>query len=295
MSNQIEIRHLKYFIGLVEEQHFRKAAEKLFISQPALSKQIKNLEDEMNILLVDRGSRKFRLTEAGRYFYEEARFMVNHLQQITLHAQEIAKGNKGFIRIGFVGSAMQDILPNALLKLNKNYPGIHTSLEELSNKEQVDRLMHDDLDIGFVRQQNVPPQINIIPVFEDTFSIVLPEYSIVHSENQFDQLKNEPFILFSPQYSSEYYETVISICRDFGFEPNITHKTVHANTIFRLVENGMGISIVPSALTSGFDLKIKFIKLKSIAQRTTLYMATKKKNRNPSIIHMVSIISSSAT
>jgi DNA-binding transcriptional LysR family regulator len=291
MSYQLEFRHLKYFIGLVEEMHFRKAAEKLFISQPALSKQIKNLEAELGIILIERDKKKFKLSEAGKYFYEEAKYTLNHLDQVITHSREIAQGNQGTIRIGFVGSAMQDILPKALLSLADQYPGILTSLEELSNQEQIDRLVHDQLDIGFIRQRSVPPLINVIPVHIDTFSIVIPHTKDHFLDFNVENLKEEPFILFSPQYSSEYYNTVISICRDYGFEPNITHKTVHANTIYRLVENGMGVSIVPTALTSGFDLKISFRELKHIPQRTTLYMATKSKNRNPSISHLIDIIS----
>ena len=288
MSYHVESRHLLYYIALIEEKHFGKAAERLYISQPALSKQIKLLESKLGFNLITREKKKFVPTAAGLFFYNEAKYILNHINLTVLQAKDISSGKSGIIRIGFVGSAMQKLLPEAILQLTKNHPGIHTSLEELNNLQQIDELLHDALDVGFLRMRNVPSELEVLAVQTDTFSLVLPE-KYQHRIADLRALSNENFILFAPQYSPEYYDTVLSICQDHGFDPLITHKTVHANTIFRLVENGMGISIVPTILTKGFDLNIVFQKLEGIPQTTTLYMVTKKQNRNPALGYFKSL------
>jgi DNA-binding transcriptional LysR family regulator len=277
---------------LIEEKHFGKAADRLFISQPALSKQIKLLESKLGFNLITREKKTFVPTAAGLFVYKEAKYILNHINLTVLQAQDISKGNKGIIRIGFVGSAMQKLLPETILHLTNNYPRIHTSLEELNNLQQINLLIHDELDVGFIRMRNVPLELEVLAVQTDTFSLVLPvKYG--NTNINWERLSKENFILFSPEYSPEYYDTVISICQDHGFEPIITHKTVHANTIFRLVENGMGISIVPTILTKGFDLNIVFHPLEEVPQRTTLYMVTKRNNRNPALSHFKYLFTSS--
>jgi DNA-binding transcriptional LysR family regulator len=134
----------------------------------------------------------------------------------------------------------------------------------------------------------VQRDLDIQPVFEDTFSLVLPENHQLTQRKfkSLNQVKAEPFILFEKEYSSSYFDIVMSIFDDAGFAPIISHTTVHANTIFRLVENNFGISIVPSSLALGYDLKVKFIELKDIEHRTELSVVWNKRNKNP-VMHKV--------
>jgi DNA-binding transcriptional LysR family regulator len=129
----------------------------------------------------------------------------------------------------------------------------------------------------------VPKGLQIRPVFEDTFSLVLPVHHHVSHDNFTDlsSLKEEPFILFDQSYSPAYYEQVMQIFKHSGFHPLISHNTVHASTIFRLVENNLGISIVPTSLLLGYDMNIKSIELNKIPQRTVLSVAWNGSNRNP--------------
>ena len=122
MSNQIEFRHLRYFQVVAQELHFRKAAEKLFITQPGLSRQIKQLEEELGAQLFLRDKRIVSLTDAGKYLYDESTQLINQLDAVKRSIQLIDKGEEGELRIGFVGSAMQKVIPNLLLKLNNKYP-----------------------------------------------------------------------------------------------------------------------------------------------------------------------------
>lgn len=282
MSYQIELRHLRYFRALSETLNFHRAAEQLHISQPGLSRQIQQLEFHLGTPLFVRDRREVHLTEAGKYFREQLTAPLNRLEFIFDQARRIGEGTSGEIRIGFLGSAMQDVIPGLLLNLKEQYPDLHTSLEELSNRSQVKALLEERLDLGFVRLSEVPPELESIPVIRETFSLVIPEghpiqESSFHSIRQFEK---DSFILFSPEYSPDYYQTILSICDDGGFRPKVSHKSVHAHTIFKLVANKMGVAIVPTSLQQGFSLNIRFLELKEIPQRAVLYAVWKKDHRN---------------
>lgn len=292
MGYQLELRHFNYFLAVAEELHYRKAAEKLCISQPGLSRQIKQMEEILDVKLFVRSKRKVALTAAGEYLKGEMEFVLNHLDVTKKQLKHISDGNFGEVRIGFLGSAMQEVIPDLLIGLKENFPGIKSSLEELSNTAQMNAILRDKLDMGFVRMARVPDGVNIHPVYTDTFSVVLPElYPMLTREfKDVGQLAEENFILFAQDYSPLYYDTVMSICEDAGFTPKVSHKSVHAQTIFKLVENNLGIAIVPTSLQYGFQMKVKFIELRNIPQRAILSVVWKEDNRNPALRHCINML-----
>ena len=283
MSSQIELRHLNYFLAVAQELHFRKAAEKLFIAQPGLSRQVKQMEEILGTTLFIRSNKKVTLTPAGHYLKRQTEILFKQLEETKRHLQILGKGDEGELRIGFVGSAMQKVIPALLLNIQDTYPKISTTLEERPNAFQVDAVLKEDLDIGFVRLARVPAGLEMETVYEETFSLVLPEnYSFPNEEfNGMQQFSKDNFILFSREFSPFYYDTIISICSDAGFVPRISHKSVHAHTIFKLVENNLGIAIVPTSLQYGFQMRVKFVELKQLSQRALLSVIWKKENPNP--------------
>ena len=293
MRHQIEFRHLRYFLAVAEELHFRKAADKLFVSQPGLSRQIKQMEEELGFPLFERTNKRVTLTKAGKYLKEETVLIFKNLEDTFDHAQLIHEGMEGQISFAYVGSAMQNVIPELILKIREDHPNIHYSLREMENPEQIDALLLNDVDLAFVRLEKVPKGLDIRPVFEDTFSLVVPEnFELENIDlNSLTQFKKEDFILFDPSYSPAYYEQVMEIFKQSGFQPIISHNTVHASTIFRLVENNLGLSIVPSSLRLGYDMRVKFIELNQIPQRTVLSVAWNTNNRNPILGKIMSKIS----
>lgn len=282
---QLELRHFSYFLAVAEELHFRKAAERLCISQPGLSRQIKQMEDILGVKLFIRDKRKVTLTAAGTYLKKEVEYIFNHLDFTLKQTKLVQAGNLGEVRIGFLGSAMQSVLPDLLIKANQSLPQVQFSLKELANTAQVEALEKDQLDLGFVRLSRVPESLRLKPVFTDTFSLVLPEVHVLDHKTftGIDQVSKEHFILFSSDYSSQYYDKIMSICEDKGFTPLVTHKSVHAHTIFKLVESGLGVAIVPNSLQKGFKMGVKFLEIPNIPQRAVLYALWKKDNRNPAL------------
>lgn len=285
MSNQIELRHLRYFLAVAEDLHFRRAAERLYISQPGLSRQIKQLEEQIGCPLFERNNRNVALTPAGTYLKVEVAGMLRKLDGVVQHARLLHQGMEGRLNFGYVGSAMQDIIPELFLRFRAERPNIHYGLEALSNREQVARLLTHDIDIGFVRLERLPRELESKAMFVDTFSLVLPGNHPLTSASfsGIEQLRNEGFILFESAYSQTYYDRVMTIFADAGFTPEVSHRTVHATTIYRLVENGFGVSIVPTSLKEGYVANVKFIELTDIPQRTTLSAVWRRDDDNPAL------------
>ncbi|MFG6686081.1 LysR family transcriptional regulator [Mariniflexile sp. HNIBRBA6329] len=292
MSYQIELRHLKYFLAVAEHLHFRKAAESLFISQPGLSRQIKEMEESLGVKLFDRHNREVKLTHAGLYLKEALAKNLKNLDDILHHAKLLEDGKEGLLNFGYVGSAMQKIIPELLLKFTKNHPNIVFSLKEMDNNKQIEGLLAKTMDIGFVRLDKVPRGLELEPILKEPFCLVLPKNHPVDASNfkTLLQCKADHFILFDPEYSASYYEKVMEIFDDHGFSPLVSHNTIHAGSIYKLVENGFGVSIVPKSLQTETNQNLKFIELNEIPQRTTLSLIWNKDNQNPILGKILAVI-----
>jgi DNA-binding transcriptional LysR family regulator len=277
---------------LAEELHFRKAAEKLFISPSALSQQISQLENILGTELFERTNKRVSLTDAGSLLYTEVTQLFNKLNNTVNNLELLKKGSSGQIGIGFVASAMQSILPGLLKRFNREWPDIKFQLEELNNKEQLEALQQDEIDIGFMRSNQVAENMMIKSVLRETFSLVLPAGHPMTARKfrNIGQLKDESFILFPNDQSQLYYQQILHLCADHGFVPKISHKAIHAPAVFRLVENGMGLSILPTSLASGQVPGIRFIELKNIPQQTELYAVWKKDNGNPVLQFLLKLL-----
>ncbi|MCK0132176.1 LysR family transcriptional regulator [Flavobacteriaceae bacterium F08102] len=292
MSNQISNRHLQYFMTVAEELHFRKAAERLFISQPGLSRQIKQLESSLGFALFERHNRKVKLTQSGAYLKNELAVHFQNLEHVINHAKLLAEGIQGDLSFGYVGSAMQQLIPDLMLKFRKEHPKVSFNLREMDNQKQIEELLSRKIDIGFVRMERVPRGIEIKPVVQEPFCLVLPKNHPLDVSNftNLSQCKEEQFILFDPEYSASYFEQVMQIFDDSGFTPLVSHNTIHASSIFKLVENHFGLSIVPQSLQNGYNMNIKFIPLDNIAQRTVLSIVWNQQNRNPILQNFLKLV-----
>jgi len=285
MNYQIELRHLNYFKVLAEELHFRKAAERLFISQPGLSRQIKQMEEIYKAQLFERGKRHVKLTAAGQYLKGQVDAIFVQLQHIQEHIEKIDKGIITTLKVGFIGSAAQTILPQLLASLNQKHPNIDISISEMSNEKQIELILKKQLDIGFVRMFDETIPLGYQHVMTEHFVLVVPKNSAYSTQQEIDiaSLKKEKFILFGKEYSNHYYKLVMSIFDDHDFSPLVALRTVNAMSIFHLVAQGIGIAIVPQSLSKGYNIDVDFIDLKHLRQRTTLSIIWNKENTNTGI------------
>lgn len=289
----MNLLHLRSFVVLAKELHYHRAAERLFISQPGLSKRIRQLERDLEVQLFKRNTRNVDLTYSGLYLLKQAQHLLDMSARISSQLRVIEQGAEGEVRIGFVGSAMQKVIPDLVMRSNVSFPSVSFAMEELSISRQISLIQSEQIDIGFVRLAKVPNDINIRPVYEEKFSLVLPESHPLSSDTftGLDQLKKESFILFSSEYSSDYYyNKIMSIFDDAGFDPLISNRSINANIIFKLVGSGFGVSIVPTSLATDFNLPIKLIELKHIRQTAILSIVWKKELHSNLIKNVLSLI-----
>ena len=260
---------LKNFIKLADTLHFTKASGELFMAQPALSRQIKELEKSIGVDLFKRDKRNVTLTKAGVYFKQAAQETVDHLNHAIDRTKQIHSGGAGEIKIGYTHSIVQTILPSIIKEIRTEFPGVKTILREMNNTDQYRDLAERKIDIGFATNIIAPENIKSKIFFEDVFVIVLPEnhYLLKEKLNDLSVFSNETFILPHQIDGSDYVHTVESICLDAGFFPNVVHHTTSVSSALRLVEAGLGITIEPKGSLSGQNLAIKFIELDKIAQK----------------------------
>jgi len=260
---------LKNFITLAETLHFTKTSEKVFIAQPALSRQIKQLERSIGAQLFKRDKRNVSLTKAGVYFNQVAQQTVDQLDYAIKRTKQIHLGEAGEVKIGYTHSIVQTILPRIVKEIRTKFPGVKTVLREMNNTDQYKDLAEGRLDIGFATNIIAPENIKSKVFFEDVFVVVLPKTHHLLKEKKFDlsALANEPFILPHKIDGSAYVSTVESICLDAGFFPNVVHHTASVSSALKLVEAGLGVTIEPKRSLSSQNLAIKFIELNKISQK----------------------------
>lgn len=285
----MEFRQLQYFLGVASELHFSRAAEKLFIAQPALSRQIQQLEENLGVLLFERDKRNVKLTPAGEYLQDEARQILSQLENISKRTQQIHKGESGEIKIGHPGSAIYSVIPPILTSLRTNFPEIKAKLSEVLEDDLFGNLKNYQIDVGFIREPFVNKNIVSKKIFEESFALVLPENHWISKENftSLAQVKYEPFVL-PPRYAgSAYYDLLVRMCEREGFTPNVSHESNYGATILRLVEHNLGVSLMPISYKFSSAMRVKFIELTDIPERTQLSIAWRKNDINPVLMNFL--------
>jgi DNA-binding transcriptional LysR family regulator len=246
----MEFRHLRYFLALADELHFGRAAERLAITQPPLSLNIQQLEASLGARLFERDSKGVRLTAAGQAFRESAQALLAQAEAARLLVRGIDAGAVGRLRVGFVGSVLFRGLPQWLADHQAEQPGIQIALSELNSQEQIDALLRDELDLGFVHTRRVPPALQAALVHSDAFMACVPAAHALARRRKVSllQLRDEPFVLFSRRASPDYYTRIVEMCGALGFYPNVRHEVRHWLSVVSLVSQGMGVSVVPAPL-----------------------------------------------
>ncbi|AXT59762.1 LysR family transcriptional regulator [Aquimarina sp. AD10] len=268
------IQQLKNVIVLSEKLNFTRAAEELNIVQPALSRQIKQLEEEIGIVIFKRDKRNVEHTTAGIYFIKEIKKLLSQFDRINAQSVQIHNGKAGEIRIGFTHSIMQTILPEILKTINKKTPDIKAVLKEMNNRDQYLALQQNELDIGFATNPMVPFNLKSKILHIDNFVVLLPDHHPVNENNyiDFSVFAKEEFIFPTVSDGPNYVHILESICVDAGFTPKVVHETDSASTSFRLIEAGLGITLEPISSLHGHEFPIKSIELKNIKQKAKLTM-----------------------
>ncbi len=270
----MDFRTIEHFLKLSETLNFRKAADEIYIAQPALSRQIMALEEELGVVLFDRNKRNVALTTAGEYFKEECERILEDFERVKQRTFQIHKGEGGEIKIAHSSSSMQFLLPNILAKIQAEMPLMKTNLNETTNIYGINALINRTIDVAFGPNMIVPKELNTRTIYVENFVILLPQNHWL-DENNFEslaQLADENFILPPRNESSGYVESLEALCQSYGFIPKVAYQSGNSNTVLRLVEAGVGISIEPKSALSGQNMNVKFIELNNISLKASMLM-----------------------
>ena len=248
----MELRRLRYFVAVAEELSFNRAAKRLHIAQPPLSNQIKQLEEELGVLLFERTSRGVLVTEAGELLLEEARRIFVQVDQTTRIVKRVGHGEVGRLALGFVPSASNEVLPPILRDFRDRFPDVELFLREMRPDHIVQRLNDKQLDAGFLYLPFENKAFRVECVSREPLVVALPERHPLASEERVElqALAEEPFILpANYQKMPGLYGQVTAACREAGFVPDAVQKDVWLmQTVVGLVAGGMGVALVPASL-----------------------------------------------
>lgn len=279
----MELRHLHYFITVAEELHFSRAAERLHISQPPLSQQIRALEEELGVQLFERTKRQVHLTEAGKVFLERSYLVLAQLEQAIEVTQQIGRGEVGRLAIAFVGSATYTVLPDILSIFRAEFPAVELQLHELTTSEQIQALHHKQIDVGIVRSAIVEPGLSVECVLLESLVLALPQTHHLSAQTQVSlcALADESFILFPAKMGPIFYEQIINICQQAGFRPKVVQEAVQMQTIISLVAAGLGIAFVPTSMQNFHTSRVIYRPLQEQTPQTGLYLAWRQQDSSP--------------
>jgi len=280
----MEIRHLIYFKTVAEHLHFRNAANALFISQPPLSRQIKELEEELGAQLFTRKNKRVALTDAGKYFLSEVHKILACLEESKHTVKQIHEAESGELKIGYISSLYQPHMAEVLKAMRVNFPHVKTSLYERPTVKQIEALEQGKLDVGILRAPVHSDKLKIHSLFFDPFMVVMPagNEKFKNDEDLAAHINNKPFIFFNKEYAPYYHDSLLEICNRLGFTPNIIHEANNVHSILQLVEAGLGISILPLSVKNK-NINLHFIPLLNIPVKTEVVLAYRANRLNAAL------------
>ncbi|MDJ0591684.1 MAG: LysR substrate-binding domain-containing protein [Pleurocapsa sp. MO_226.B13] len=247
----MELRHLRYFVAVAEELHFGRAAKRLCITQQPLSRQIKDLEEELGAKLFYRTKRTVRLTEVGEIFLAETRKTLQQADRAVELVKQASQGKIGSITVGFTGSALNIVLPTAVRQFKQLYPQVDLTLKRMQTPEQLLALNNGQIDLGLLHPPINHDGLILETIYREQLVVALPDnhpLANVSKPVSLQQLANESFILFPRHVGSVLYDRIINLCQQAGFSPNVVQETIPQQTILGLVAAGIGISLIHSSV-----------------------------------------------
>lgn len=245
----MELRHLRYFAAIAEERHFGRAAERLGIAQPPLSKQLQDLEAELGYPLFDRSRRPVELTAAGQTLLEHTRGLLEALEVALRETRRAGAGHSGRLTIGYPSSLAYSGLTQLLRAFRERSPDVAIEVRELPPADQVAALKRGDLDVGFVRAPLHEPQLASENIRTEKLVLALPaDHRLAIRERiALSAVAREPFVFFPRARGPGFFDLLISVCRDSGFTPNIVQEAPQID-VLALVAAGFGLSILPESV-----------------------------------------------
>jgi DNA-binding transcriptional LysR family regulator len=267
----LEVREARYFTAVAEELSFRRAAERLHMSQPPLSQAIKALEHRLGVTLLHRNTRAVTLTPAGAVLLDACRVLIGAAEAADTAARQAADGQTGALRIGAVTSAFSDLLPRALEVFRRTHPRVDIRAEEVDTHVAVEAVHRRELDVAVVRQLATPPDCERLTLRREPFVLAVPASWATELNEPTDLASTAelPWIWLPRRISPDYHDQVVACCRAADFAPAARHTARSITSQLAMVACGLGVALVPkSATLSSIDARaddVRFLRLERSA------------------------------
>lgn len=288
----MELRHLRYFQAVAEERHFGRAAERLHMAQPPLSQQIRQLEEELGVRLLDRNTRRVELTEAGAAYLERVRAILSEVDDAGEEARRVADGLQGRLVVGCVGSATYSLLPALARALREELPGVDVSFRgEMLVPQQVSALLAREIDLALLRPPVDEPALRLATLRQDRLIVALPERHRLAGRRRLrvEDLRGEDLVVHSAR-GSVMHGAVVALCRQAGFEPRVRHEVAETSTLVTFVAAGLGIAVVPEPVS---ELGVHGTTYRSLAARDAridLAAAVRRDDESPALGRALAVL-----
>lgn len=285
----MNIQQIKYFLELADELHFWKTSEKVFITQSALSRQIKSLENELGFDLFLRDKRNVKLTKAGEFLRGELSKIITDLESVTRRARQISKGEIGTIRIGHPASITFSVLPEILSALAENFPDLIVQMFEVDAVDVDAFLLAHRIDVAFNRELPKAKDLTSKMLGTENFALVVSANHHLSRKRKINlnELKDEWFVLPSLNGQSEHAAQLRAIFSEAEFAPKVRFESDFGATLLGLVAKGLGVSVMPISYAHYLPEEVRFIK---IGATSSLYAAWRKDDKSAALRNFVKVI-----
>lgn len=273
----MELRHLRYFEVLASTLNFTRAAERLHIAQPALSRQIQQLEEELEITLIDRNTRPPSLTRAGSFFYEQSTQILARLDEVVHTAQRLSAGHRRWLGVGFVPSMLYGFLPAVIRQFMESHADVDLVLSELTSVQQVEALRAGRIDVGFGRVVlDADGLVNTL-LDEEPLIAVLPVDATPSQSSSLTlrDLAEQVVVIYPAQPRPSFADQVLSQFRLRGLSVNKTFETNGLQTAIGLVAAGVGVTIVPKSVQRLKRDDVVYRPISDLGVTTSVLMTTR--------------------
>jgi DNA-binding transcriptional LysR family regulator len=267
-----ELRHLVYFREVARRLHFRKAAEALAIAQPALSRQVAQLEAALGVRLFNRSSRRVELTPAGAALVERIEPVLSTLMRVPADMEAVAEGRVGRLRVAFTGLAMATVLPEILRRFHRGFPGIRLELNESPTSQQIAALRAGEIDCGFFHPDAPAPGIETTLLLREANGVLLPGDHPLRAKKslRLKDLAGTPFVLFPRGHNPGFYDRILGAFAAAGVAPRIAEEVWPRSNGVGLVRAGIGATFVCPSEARDLPGKVAFRKLTGPAPESSL-------------------------
>jgi DNA-binding transcriptional LysR family regulator len=276
-----EISQLRCFVAVAEELHFSRAAERLNMTQPPLSRQIRLLEHHVGAELLERNSRSVRLTAAGKAFLPEAARILRMAEEAAFTARRAAKGEQGHLAIGFTSASGYSLLPEVVRRLRERAPCVSLNLKELVSTHQVEALNAGELDLGLMRPHTANSELESLPLATEALMLAIHESDADQwpLEPTLQSLHGRPFVMYSPYEARPFYQMLSERFARAGVVPDVVEHIGQIHTMLALVRAGVGAALISEGAAS---LKFDGVVMRRMATEPVHMVATyRRDNDNP--------------